>query len=161
MRELKFRVWDRTNKKWIGMDDKIFCCDEDGMVLTWNQIIGFSPDNTMSFTASAVNCQIVQYTGLKDKNGKEIYEGDIVIGGVYYGWEKETGEGIVRFGEWEQDGSGHEYGPSLCCGWFIELLESDFNCDGDKGTSLVNERQKHTTLEVIGNIYEDPELLDK
>ena len=103
---------------------------------------------------------LMQYTGLKDKNGKEIYEGDIVSGGVYYGWENETGLGIVEFGKWEQDGSGHEYEPSTCLGWYIKTIETDFGYNGEC-SSLVSGKKKHKQLEVIGNIYENPELLNK
>jgi hypothetical protein len=66
MREIKFRAWDTEvgqdgpiNTMWYEDD---VCAHED----TWN--IGHFPGNA-----------IMQYTGLHDKNGKEIYEGDIVL----------------------------------------------------------------------------------
>ena len=60
-----------------------------------------------------------QDTGYKDINNKEIHCGDIIK------YPKNSGSDIfyvgkVKFGEWYQDGSGDEYAPVLCCGFYIE-----------------------------------------
>lgn len=102
-----------------------------------------------------------QYTGLKDKNGTEICEGDIAD--VCY-------MGFTRFrvnivlGEYEQDGSGGEYEGTKCIGFYAKAL-NPAALDNDE-CRIVPEYIRETSIlsfdsiEIIGNIYENPELLE-
>lgn len=84
-----------------------------------------------------IDCDTVgQFTGLTDKNGKEIYEGDIILAG-YYKWKSKV--------VWDEK-----------CARFIGLTN-------DKDVNIVYvdmvDKDDKSAVEVIGNIYENPELL--
>ena len=79
------------------------------------------------------DCELLQYTGLKDKRGKEIYEGDILK------CPQPLDDNLFEVG--------HVYWCSDSAGYYVE-------------TNLSNdELSAFTDGEVIGNIYENPELL--
>ncbi len=84
---------------------------------------------------------LMQYTGLHDKNGKEIYEGDIV-GGVYepsyIGWCNKCASLQLMTDQI------NDYGPCQ-------------QCEGDVSWRELTEEE---SIEIIGNIYETPELLN-
>lgn len=80
----------------------------------------------------------LQYTGLKDKNGKEIYEGDNLSG--------YRGRGLTRDRESLE---GYVYWDEGAFGWSIQAKDSQY--------CLFNIIEP----EVIGNIYENPELMEK
>ena len=66
MREIKFRAWDKAH-------EKIFTSKSPGSAISWAL-----DENGFLEIISSWNIVLMQFTGLKDKNGKEIYEGDIV-----------------------------------------------------------------------------------
>jgi len=126
-REIKFRAWDTQDKEMWNWEehDREICWHLSG--------------------ECSYDIILMQYTGLKDKNGVEIYEGDI----LGYG----SGEiyGVVIWGthKWIADCGGDSCIPT---GWWIE----------QKGNNLLYELLYISELDnykIIGNIYENPELL--
>ena len=101
----------------------------------------------MQDNACVIPESVGQYTGLKDKNGKKIFEGDIIRAITL-----DTGSeqmAVVCFGNFIDENNGDEY-----IGFYIEF-------DGIKttATQLAMEECKNR-IEVIGNIYDNPELLE-
>lgn len=69
MREIKFRAWHKEHKLMF----EVFGFDVN-TIYPWQR----ECDPEIPIAPDAEDCTLMQYTGLKDKNGKEIYEGDIV-----------------------------------------------------------------------------------
>lgn len=131
MREIKFRAWDKVNK--IMQYSGIIWGDYD-----------FPALSELNYGDNIYNLSnLMQYTGLKDKNGKEIYEGDIIpIVIEDLGRSIKTVNGVVKFkqGQWNIE-------------YFHPFQKEMYICNLYR---LLERREK----EVLGNIYENPELLD-
>ena len=131
MREIKFKFWHKEWGKWLlncGLTD-------DGVI--WD----FTTDSEIK------NVIPVQFTGLKDKNGKEIYEGDVVLHEFSTDVPLEVKIGGymgVRNGESCNEAGYGVFAVDKDERWVIGLGCFDF----DK------------QAEVIGNIFENKELLD-
>ena len=136
MREIKFRAWDRENKEMLDVQELDYQGSYSGqpMVRTTMYNDYFDTEDMI----------LMQYTGLKDKNGKEIYEGDIVqFKGNYKDKRK-----LVVF--WDSMKSGFFITPIHCYKYRVKektYLRAEF----------INAKNK----EIIGNIYENPELLEE
>ena len=105
-----------------------------------------------------------QFTGLTDKNGKKIFEGDIIRYNTFNDFDCHS---VVKFGEYEQDGSAGEYNPRDCIGWYVEV--DNFTCPdwAEDDPIYFNDYLKQQNLlevsdecEIIGNIHDNPELLE-
>ena len=152
MREIKFRAWSKLDKQMIvhnPIDTKRFIIDMNGNIgcmdldtMKWSGII---PDQYV---------EIMRYTGLKDKNGKEIYEGDIL--------------------ERKFSGLGNELGDRTFVSWdryrfvqnWVMKFKRNLKNSADLGKWFKSQKQFKLDLdahlndfEVVGNIYENPELL--
>ncbi len=130
MREIKFRAWDRDKNNML--DPGYISLDGSGLQSYFNEAEELWYHNDIDII-------LLQYTGLKDKNGKEIYEGDILD-------RNDKLLCVVTF----EDGK---------FGWNIRYKNPELNQRQDYfGRSYANQEEA-SKLEVIGNIYENPELL--
>jgi uncharacterized phage protein (TIGR01671 family) len=136
-REIKFRTWDAQNKEfseWTNRDP--FFSTSHGNIFFWerNRKEDGSYDGDSVLEDLGGRFILQQFTGMFDKNGKEIYEGDIL---KVQGWRGSTGVAVV---EWR------------------EIEASD-----DAGFNSVGFRRfdEYGEPEVIGNIFQNPELLKK
>jgi uncharacterized phage protein (TIGR01671 family) len=150
MREIKFRAWDSKEKimsyvtdiKWEDLDSSDDPSEEE--------IIGKNGVGKMDVATQKIawihpgfgKDALMQYTGFKDCNGKEIYEGDVVKdveerGGHHF--EPPEIEVLIGKVEFQEDGSW----------WIKDIFNNDdlqlFECAGH--------------CEVVGNIYENKDLL--
>lgn len=124
MREIKFKLWHKGFKKFFTTN--------------YSDQISMMPDGNIFWMGECEtdNFTILQYTGLKDKNGKEIYEGDIVRG-------KYGKNGIVK-----------NYEIRWLIGHFAAVDRN--NITGDEHYYPIGLLEG----EVIGNIYENKHLFE-
>ncbi len=143
MREIKFRAWNE--RRWLS--DNEWGLTPDGAIMVYE-----AQDDEwviMNKTCPPYRIIISQYTGLLDKNGKEIYEGDIL---------KSTSELMSNFGKDPTGKYRTEY----------NAIEYDTSCARYRERRLADNWLQPIGFsqgivakysEVIGNIYENPELL--
>ena len=125
-REIKFRAWLKEDKKMVNVETMDFV-DKSIQYLEKNEFINAYLLRRVSFD----DVELMQYTGVKDRNGKEIYEGDIII---------------------------CKYGPQIAMEvkWVDEGFRTLGKYDGDNYVGFVK-----NNAEVIGNIYENKNLLEE
>ena len=118
MREIKFRTWHKELK---------------------------SMEHRLSFKSMSIidrypeMYEVMQYTGLKDKNGKKIYERDVV---TFFDNKCKKRISVIKWGKRKH-------------GWVLKFYDKSFHAHDSKNRYYA----LHKNVEVIGNIYENHELL--
>ncbi|CAK1254860.1 hypothetical protein R55227_BLOPHJLP_01669 [Fructobacillus tropaeoli] len=133
MREIKFRAWDGENNRVIGSAEYVI----DPYNGDVNELVSYNPEyEKFRLNKGAI---LEQFTGLHDKNGKEIYEGDIVKLHVVI-LSPDDKVGFI------------EYSPKYgyCINFGKAIARQEYWAANDKHT-----------IAVIGNIHENPEVLEK
>lgn len=131
MREINPRAWSIDGECWCTR------VDYDGYKKEWSGIVPvLAPDNRSKIIGEIEDTNIIVEfpIGLKDKNGKKICDGDIVEYTTHYYGNEKRHRKVVEWEEWDSD----DFGEPHNLGYF-NLSEY---------------------MTVIGNIHENPELLD-
>jgi uncharacterized phage protein (TIGR01671 family) len=141
MREIKFRAWNTADKSMHFPD--------------WKEL---------AVRAGLAEMKLMQFTGLKDKNGKEIFEGDIIF-------NKGILVGEVKFGIYKCNDESNQDRQKYHMGWYVHIL-GDRKYVFEHFESLewqfynlqenlsVIKREDQNWVEVKGNKFENPELND-
>lgn len=128
-REIKFRIWrapdEYTKVSWME---------------SWDSLLNYSMSDI--FQLDNPDDVLEQYTGLKDKNGKDIYEGDILA------WHSN----IYRKHDW--------VGLVLYRGAGFAVQESDKSYSSPEWLDCAC-RKDANIIEIVGNVHENPELLEE
>jgi len=130
-REIEFRVWDGYDKK----------------MLSWEEITS-APEfekNIPDYLLNVDRYKCMLKTGVCDKNGKEIYAWDII-----------SSEGGIRNFEifYCEKNTAYEMKSLTPGNWGVWVSDTPLAC-------LSSDEGKNKTMSVVGNIYENPELLEK
>ena len=128
MREIKFRAWLKYGKEIVDVEEIDFM----------NEVINYIDNDYENNEQEIIgayfeNIELMQYTELKDKNNKEIYEGDIVK------LRANHGIGVIKYYD--------EWGAFV-----VEYIKP-------RPLAVLGMNYYKEDIEVLGNIYENPELL--
>lgn len=133
-REINFRVWDKENKAFMPSEGYAIC---DG------DVMGLRYGNEMEDVLTD-QIELMQNTGLKDVNGKDIYENDILK------VTSDDGAFYVATVKW--------FGDDGYPAFDLEGIPAAWCYDSNALATIF--KSSIETCEVIGNIYENPELLE-
>ena len=129
MRDIKFRAWHELNKRMIDLKaitPLALNLDTDGLFIPFSD-----------------GLKLMQFTGLKDRNGQDIYEGDLLKAQDPYGENQKVFPVEMKDGVYQIEWHGMFQGGETDVTAIYYAMQSDF------------------TFEVVGNVYQNPELVQK
>jgi len=135
MRKIKFRAYDKINKKWIYVSLHPTHISWSSPDFTAQSLLYSNDDCAEGISFAAIEGW-QEYTGFKDKNGSDVYEGDIIDNGngpVEVFWNENYGAWWVRFESAEPEKQ-----------YYAPCSDSD-NCTEESV--------------IVGNVHENPDLL--
>ena len=145
MKQIKFRLWDSKNNCWYDPTFEAYRGKvEEVMISPRGRLTMRTMTEFVDESMFPNRFELMQYTGLHDKNGLEIYEGDIV-----HVWD--NGVAVVIFDE------------SLGCGqWMCKFKPAfpDFEEWSAPLYGWLDGNVDGSVFEILGNIYENPELME-
>jgi uncharacterized phage protein (TIGR01671 family) len=132
MREIKFRAWFTLKNRMVNHESlSLFYDSDEGFTFAFDDSTFVDEEHA----EGTLNYELMQFTGLYDKNGKEIYEGDVL--------EAQDDDGSFYL-KVAYDGEYARY-------WFVD--------EADSGYCYAPDEFGRDEILVVGNIYENPELL--
>jgi uncharacterized phage protein (TIGR01671 family) len=154
MREIEYRVWDKKRNKMLinyddqsGPKDEIYADEWDTFLMGLSQIAN-NPEEY----------DLMEFVGLRDKGGKKIFEGDIVsvpyvnpIGQLDMATEDHKSIVLFENGGFKLT----DYGDNQDISYWQERGQTKYISNYGNVTELL----PHTKLTIIGNIYENPDLM--
>lgn len=145
MREIKFRAWNKEKNIMCYEDEDKSSNYLDGWCASDIQVINQIFDSEYA----KERYDFMQYTGLKDKNGKQIYEKDIVT-------RFDSKTNFIVF----YSGGAFRLAPTYNCKTLLEYEKNNYRYENSCYRRQSSSFRKNTEeFEVIGNIYENPDLL--
>lgn len=147
-RTIKFRVFDTISKQMHLVKSINYADDGFAETITVHPAfpMGDIRHGIYNGLVNGENGQLMQFTGLKDKNDKDIYEGDILR--IPYTEPESTQSHDLVLVEYKYGAFGYKNCPSLRGGRFDILY------------SLIGETETDDCAEIVGNMYENPELCE-
>lgn len=154
MREIRFKAKMKDNGEWIegylfnngydGEEEKFFV----GYIII-DEYVGTADDEwdiTGIDFAEIIPETVCQYTGLKDKDGQDIWENDILDD-----WN--GGTSVVKFGKFEIEDE-HDCSTTEINGWYVDFINTNY------ASELSNAEIRFNHFLVVGNIFDNPDLIE-
>ena len=137
MREILFRGKSVSNNEWVeGFYEYSYMYDS---LRECHRIIWVDKPTRTNYLSEVIPETVGQYTGLTDKNGKHIFEGDIVKTEIYNGKRYEKIVGVITYIKEHMAFAVYQIHERMC-----DIID-----------------ELHHKLEIIGNIHDNPEFLER